>query len=266
MVSESLRDACAIAGRHLRQLLRLPEKLIGFTVMPVAMVLGLDTLFGGSMRVPGGGQYGAYVSAGVVTIMAVSTTALSALGVVDDLQDGMFDRLRSLPVDRRAILFGRVAVDSLPAVMAMLGVLFAAWTAGWPMGGLTSPAALGGVGLVLLLAVGCSCLGVAVGLTVRNAEAVTSLVPVCLLPLTFLSNAFVQPDGLPGWLRAPVEWNPVSAVITTMRELLGSPGVSVAAGFSGRHSTLVAVGFCLLLIALAVPAAVRAYDHARPAR
>lgn len=266
MVSPFLSDTCAIAGRHLRQLLRLPEKLIGFTVMPVAMVAGLDILFGGSMRLPGGGQYGAYVSSGVVTIMAVSVTALSALGVVDDLRDGMFDRLRSLPVDRTAILFGRVAVDSLPLVLTMLGVLVAARAAGWPVGDLGSPAALGGVGLVLLLAVGCSCTGVLLGLTVRNAEAVTSLVPVCLLPLTFLSNAFVQPDGLPGWLRAPAEWNPVSAVITTVRELLGAPGAPVAAGFPGRHAAFIAVGFCLLLIALSVPAAVRAYDHARPPR
>lgn len=111
----------------MHHLVRLPEKLIGFTVMPVAMVLGLGILFGGSMRISGGGEYGAYVAAGVITVMAVSTVAVSALGVVDDLQDGMFDRLRSLPVDRTAVLLGRALVDSLPVAMSIVGVLPAAW-------------------------------------------------------------------------------------------------------------------------------------------
>ncbi|NEE11270.1 ABC transporter permease, partial [Streptomyces sp. SID7499] len=66
-----LSDLYAIAGRHVHHLVRLPEKLIGFTVMPVAMVLGLGILFGGSMRISGGGEYGAFVAAGVITVMAV---------------------------------------------------------------------------------------------------------------------------------------------------------------------------------------------------
>ncbi|MYV44993.1 ABC transporter permease [Streptomyces sp. SID2888] len=260
-MAEFLGDVRAIAGRHLRHLLRLPEKLIGFTVMPVAMVLGLGILFGGSMRVPGGGPYGAFVSAGVVTSIAVSTTAVSALGVVDDLQDGMFDRLRSLPVDRTAILLGRIVVDSLPVVAAMAGVVPAAWAAGWA-DGLRPTAALAAVGLELLLAMGCSCLGILLGLTVRNAEAVTSVVPVCLLPVTFLSNAFVPPDGLPGWLRELVGWNPVTAVNSAVRDLLGHQDTMVAAGFPDRHAAPLAIGFCALLIALAVPAAVRAHGRA----
>lgn len=256
-----LGDVWVIAGRHFRHLLRLPEKLIGFTVMPVAMVLGLGILFGGSMRVPGGGQYGAYVSAGVVTSIAVSTTALSALGVVDDLQGGMFDRLRSLPVDRTALLLGRIVVDSLPVVVAMASVLPAARIAGWAAG-LRPTAALAAVGLEMLLAMGCSCLGVFLGLTFRNAEAVTSVVPVCLLPVTFLSNAFVPPDGLPGWLRELVGWNPVTAVNSTVRDLLGTPGAAATAGFPDRHAAPLAIAFCLLVIALAAPAAARAYGRA----
>lgn len=260
-----LSDTYAIAGRHLRHLLRLPEKLIGFTVMPAAMVLGMGILFGGSMRVPGGGPYGAYVAAGVVTAMAVSTVALSALGVVDDMRDGMFDRLRSLPVGRIAVLLGRVAMDSLPMIAAIIGVLPAAWIAGWPLG-LRLPELLAAVGLELLLAVGCSSLGVFLGLTIRNAEAVTSVVPVCLMPVTFLSEAFVPLDGLPGWLRTLAEWNPITAVTRTVRDLLTAPSTAAQAGFAGRHAALIAVVFCLVLTAVAVWAATRAYDRAGTVR
>jgi ABC-type multidrug transport system permease subunit len=264
-MSTFLSDSSAIAGRHLRHLVRLPEKLIGFTVMPVAMILGLGILFGGSMRVAGGGEYGAYVSAGVVTAMSVATVALSALGVVDDLQDGMFDRLRSLPVGRTAVLSGRVAVDSLPVVVSMAGVLPAAWIAGWTLDPGVS-GLLAAVGLELLLAVGCSALGVFLGLTFRNAEAVTSVVPVCLLPVTFLSDAFVPPDGLPGWLRTVAEWNPVTAVIRTVRDLLTTPSTVPEKGFAARHAPLIAVVFCLVLAAAASMAAARAYDREGPAR
>ncbi|MEU5365841.1 ABC transporter permease [Streptomyces sp. NPDC005925] len=264
-MSTFLSDSSAIAGRHLRHLLRLPEKLIGFTVMPVAMILGLGTLFGGSMRVAGGGEYGAYVSAGVVTAMAVSTVALSALGVVDDLQDGMFDRLRSLPVGRTAVLSGRVVVDSLPVAVSMVAVLPTAWIAGWTLDPGVS-GLLAAVGLELLLAVGCSSLGVLLGLTFRNAEAVTSVVPVCLLPVTFLSDAFVPPDGLPGWLRRVAEWNPVTAVTRTVRDLLAAPSTVPEKGFAARQAPLLAVVFCLVLTAAASAAAARAYDRAGTAR
>ncbi|PVE10038.1 ABC transporter permease [Streptomyces scopuliridis] len=263
-MTEFVSDTCAIAGRDLRHLLRLPEKLIGFTVMPLAMVLGLGILFGGSMRVPGGGEYGAYVSAGVVTSMAVSMTALSALGVVGDLQDGMFDRLRSLPVSRLAVLCGRVAVDSILVVVAMVSVASAAGIVGWPVGA-RPHAVLAGMGLEMLLGMGCSCLGIFLGLTFRNAEAVISVVPVCLLPVTFLSNAFVPPDGLPGWLRDVVGWNPVTAVTSTVRGLLSTSDAASTAGFFG-HPAPFALAFCLVLIALAAPAATRAYDRAGAAR
>ena len=258
---EFLGDTCVIAGRHLRQLVRLPEKLIGFTVMPVAMVLGMGLLFGGSMRVPGGGDYGGFVSAGVVTAIAVSMIALSALAVVDDLQNGMFDRLRSLPVDRTALLCGRIVVDSLPLAVAMASVVLVARLVGWPVD-LAPHTVLAAVGLEVLLGMGCSCLGVVLGLAFRNVEAVTAVVPVCLLPLTFLSNAFVPPDGLPGWLQELVGWNPVTAVITTVRDLLGSaPGPASTGGPAGSHPALYAVVFCALVIVLAVPAAARAYGR-----
>lgn len=264
-MTEFLSDTWAITGRHLRHLLRLPEKLIGFTVMPTAMVLGLAILFGGSMQVPGGGQYGAYVSAGVVTSLAVSTVALSALGVVDDLQNGMFDRLRSLPVDRTALLLGRVVVDSLPVMVATVSVVPAALIVG-STSGLLSPAALAAVGLEALLSMGCSCLGIFLGLTLRNAEAVTSVVPVCLMPVTFLSNAFVPPDGLPAWMGGLIGWNPVTLVTSTVRDLLGTPDATATTGFPGRHPAPLAIVFCLLLVAVAVPAATRAYRRAGQAR
>lgn len=264
-MSTFLTDTSAIAGRHLRHLVRLPEKLIGFTVMPVAMILGLGVLFGGSMRLTDGGEYGAYVSAGVVTAMAVSTVALSALGVVEDLQDGMSDRLRSLPVGRTAVLAGRVAVDSLPVIMSMAGVLPAAWLAGWTLSP-GVPGLLAAVGLELLMAVGCSSLGVLLGLTLRNSEAVTSVLPVCLLPVTFLSDAFVPPDGLPGWLRSVAEWNPVTAVTRTVRDLLTGGSAVPGDGFAARHAPLLAVVFCLVLTAAASGAAARAYDREGAAR
>jgi len=249
-VTEFLADTRAIAGRHLRHLLRVPEKLIGFTVMPALMVIGLGILFGGGIQLPGGQHYGSYVAAGVVTAMAISMTALSALGVVEDLRGGVFDRLRSLPIRRASILFGRITADLLLVLVAMAGVIAAARVLGWPLG--AAPLrALAASGLELLLGTGCACAGIFLGLTVRNTESTASVVPALLFPVTFLSNAFVPAGGLPGWLRWLVDRNPVSTVTGAVRELLG------VAGATGSSLGL-AAGFCLLLIAVAGPAAVHA--------
>jgi ABC transporter DrrB family efflux protein len=182
--------------------------------------------------------------------MAISLTALSALGVVEDLRGGVFDRLRSLPIRRTSILFGRIVADLLLVLVAMAGVLVAARVLGWPLGA-ALPRLLAATGLELLLGTGCACAGTFLGLAVRNTESTASVVPALLFPLTFLSNAFVPTAGLPGWMRWLVEHNPVSTVTGAVRDLLGVPAAN------GSSVPLAAV-LCLLLIAVAAPAAVGA--------
>ncbi|WP_367127664.1 ABC transporter permease [Saccharothrix sp. HUAS TT1] len=256
----AVSDALALFGRHTRHIARTPEKLLGVTLMPVAYVVIFGVLFGAAIALPGGGAYGEYLMAGIFTQTMLSSVSSTALGVADDLGNGLVDRFRSLPMSQGAVLLARTASNLVLSLVSIVVMAAVGLAIGWKVSA-GAAGALAALGLLLLFGFAMSWLGALIGLVVRGAEAISALAFLIVMPLTFLSNAFIPLDGLPGWLRAVCEWNPVSSVVAACRELFGNPA-QAGTSFPMRHPVPMAVALTLAVLLVCAPLAVRAYRGA----
>lgn len=251
-VLEGLRDGLVLAERNLRQIPRIPEALVFSTIQPIVFVALFAYVFGGAIPVPGG-SYREFLMAGVFTqTMAFATGAIS-VGIADDLQKGLIDRFRSLPIARSAVLGGRTAAEMVRQLVILVIMMVTGLVVGWRVhDGVLS--FLGAVALLMLLAYAMSWVGAFIGLAVPNAETANVAGFIWLFPLTFLSNAFVPPDSLPGWLQPIAEWNPISATVSACRDLFGNPNPAPVEWAVGKS-----IGWSLVILLLFIPLSVRRY-------
>ncbi|WP_244359707.1 ABC transporter permease [Microbispora triticiradicis] len=256
-----LTDTLVLAGRGYSRLRAQPAELVSVLVFPVIMTVLFGYVFGSAITLPGGGDYRNYLMPGIfMQVMAMGTVS-SATAVAEDMARGVIDRLRTQPIARGAVLAGRGLADlsramlSL-AMMAVTGLVIAGWR---PHG---SPfRVLAGFALLALFGFAMMWVGTYLGLFARSGAQADGLTFSWVLPMTFLANAFVPLEGLPGWLRAVADWNPMSAVVSAARELFGNPG-SAAASWPLRHPVTAAVCWSVLIIAVFAPLAVRRYRTA----
>jgi len=248
----TLTDSFAIARRILVRIFRSPEELATATSTPIIFVLLFRYVFGGAINV-GHTGYANYLMAGIF-VQTVAITSLGAgTGVAQDLHSGLIDRFRSLPIARSAVITGRV-VATLIRNLFTLGIVAAVGVVvGFrPEGGPAAWAAA--LGLLLLFGFATSWVGVAVGLLVRNVEAVQNVTMTLVFPLTFLSSAFVPAQTMPGLLRIFVAHQPMTQVVDAVRALVLAypvgPGAWLAAAWS------------LAIVAVFAPIAVYAYGRA----
>ena len=247
----TIADALVLAQRRLRPIPRIPEELVFAIIQPIMFVLMFRYVFGGAIHVTGT-TYVNYLMAGIfVQTIAFGSTS-TGLGIAQDLQRGLIDRFRSLPMSRSAVLTGRTLADLarntfVVLVMVIVGLLVGFRPAGSVLGWIE------GFGLLLLFGFALSWLGALMGLSVRSVEAAQSAGFIWLFPLTFASSAFVQTSSMPGWLRAFAEHQPVTLVINTVREfILGKP-----VGAEGWQT----LAWCLGILFIFVPLAVWAYGR-----
>lgn len=261
-MNEVLSDSSALIGRHMRHLARTPEKLIGVTIMPIALVLVFGYLFGSAMSVPGGGDYHEYIMAGIFVQMMLAGITTTAIGVSDDLRNGLVDRFRSLPMSQVAVLVGRTVSDLVLTLLSCIGITVVGYLIGWRTNnGILQT--LGGFALLLMLGYAVAWLGALIGLVVSNPEAVSSIAAFITMPLAFLSAAFIPLNNLPGWLQLIAEWNPISAVVGACRELWGNPNaVTSESAWPLQHPVPYSVVATSLFLVIIVPLASRAYRRA----
>jgi oleandomycin transport system permease protein len=246
------RHSAALAKRSLIKTMRTPEALIDVTIQPVIFLLLFTYLFGGAIA---GGDRHAYLQFLLPGMLAQSLAMGGvALGqnLNADIEKGVFDRFRSLPISRAAPLVGAVLADvvrylSVCVVMLVFGTImgFRVETGFWPA--VAAVALSIGFGL-------CFCwISVWVGMMVRTSGAVQGVMFLLVLPLTFGSNVFVATDTLPGWLQAFVSVNPITPLVETIRGLLiGGP-------VAGPLTTTLM--FMAGLLVVFVPLALRAYSR-----
>lgn len=178
------------------------------------------------------------------------------LAVTQDLNKGVVDRFRSMPMASGAVLVGRAVADMLQSVAALAVMTGVGYVIGWrPHHG--PLAALGALGLLLLLRFAMLWLGILLALVAGRPEMVQA-VQILVWPVGFLSNVFAVPESMPGWLGAVVEWNPMSATATAVRDLFGNPGGG-AGSWAADHAGLLAVVWPLALLAVFFPLAVRRF-------
>lgn len=219
----ALRDALVIGRRNLLRSVRLPQLLLFATVQPVMFLILFTYVFGGaitaSLPPAAVGEYLNWLVPGLMIQVAAFGSAQTAIGLTEDLQNGVIDRYRSLPMARSAVLAGRTGADlvrnaAVIGLMVSVGVLlgFRYQT--------SFPRFLAGYGLALAFAYSLSWVMAAVGLAVRTPEAVQSAAFLPVFPLVFASSVFLPTETMPDWLRAFADHQPLTVVTNAMRGLM----------------------------------------------
>jgi ABC-2 type transport system permease protein len=252
------RATVTVVWRNLIHIKRMPEMLLDVTVQSVMFVLLFAYVFGGSIDVPGT-NYKEFLLPGIMVQTMVFSSAIVAMGLTNDLQKGIVDRLKSLPISRASVLTGR-SISSLihssigVAVMGATGLLI-----GWRIRNGIVDGVLA-FGLLLLFGFAMIWLGIWVGSLMRTVEAVQGFMFTVMFPLTFVANTFAPTEAMPPWLRFIAEWNPVSALTQACRELWGNglPAPDDAA-WPLQHPVLVAVTWSIALTAVFAPLALSAF-------
>src|SRR5690606_25715840 len=251
---------------------RIPEMVLFGIIQPVMFVVLFTYVFGGSMKIGNTTDpnvYKNFLMAGIFAQTVTFATAGSGAGIADDMQKGLIDRFRSLPMARGAVLTGRTVADLVQTSITLLVLAVVALIVGWRPGS-AEPTNLGkvlaGFGLLLLLGYAFTWIGALIGLSVRTAEAATSGGSVWLFPVTFISNAFVDAGQMTPWLRHIAEWNPFSATVQACRELFGNPGVSTSDAWPMQHPVWASLIYSVLIIVVFRTLAVRKYRSAAAGR
>ena len=216
-------DTLVIAERNLIRLPRAPELLIAFTVQPIMFVLLFRYVFGGAIHTPGG-SYAEFLIPGIIVQNIAFGGFVTALGLNEDMQKGLIDRFRSLPMARPAVLAGRTAADVVTNALSMTILLVTGVIIGFSFHATVQHVI---VGIVLLLALGYafSWVFAYLGLLVSTPEAANSVGFLAVFPLTLISSAFVPASSMPEPLRSFADVNPFSIVVNELRWL-----------WTGQHS------------------------------
>ncbi|MFB7704687.1 ABC transporter permease [Streptomyces niveus] len=206
-------------GSPVCPLRRAPGSVIAALVQPVMFVLLLAYVVGGSL---GGADNRTFLMGGIFAQAVTFNAAFTALGLANDMDKGIVDRFRSLPVPRMAVILGRTLSDLAMSVVTLVVTSLGGLLVGWRIGTSLPEAALAYF-LILLFAFAVSWVGAAIGLMARSVEVAQSAGLIWLFPVTFVSSAFVSTATMPGPLRTVAEWNRVSATATAVRQLFGNP-------------------------------------------
>lgn len=246
------RDSWALTKRNLRTVKRQPQLLVFATVQPVIFILLFRYVFGGAIAAPPGIDYVNYLLTGIFVQTLTFAAIQTGIGLSEDVNKGLVDRFKSLPISRGAVLAGRIGADlvrNLFVVVAMVGV-------GYAVGFRFTNGVVGPLlALLLILAWGFvfSWVGALLGLALRTPETVQAAAFPTIFPLVFASSIFVPVQTMPGWLQAIVKVNPVTLVTDAVRALaLGEP-------FELLPSLGWAALAMALLLAVFVPLSVRRY-------
>jgi ABC transporter DrrB family efflux protein len=245
-------DAVAAARRNLIALRRVPQLLIFSTVQPVIFVLLFRYVFGGAIHIPGV-NYVDFLMPGIFVQTTVFGAIGSAVGLASDVNTGLLERFRSLPMARSAVLAGRTVADFVRNIFVTGLMVAVGFLVGFRIhNGVTSFVA--GVLLLLLFGYALSWIFVGVGLAVGNPETAQAAAFPIIAPLVFASSAFVPINSMPGWLQGFATHQPVSVTTSAVRALV--------LGGDTASFVLQSIAWSIGLLLLFVPLSVRRYRRA----
>lgn len=265
---DAVTDTLVITRRNLVRVVRLPQLLVFATIQPVMFLLLFNYVFGGAITqsLPPGveelidGRYIIFLLPGLMVQISTFGAGQTALGLTEDLSNGVVDRFRSLPMARSAVLAGRTLADLVRngAVMALMVLIAFLLGFRWQ----TSPwGFLAGFSLVLLFSYALSWVMATIGLLVRNPEAAQSAVFLPLFPFVFASAVFLPTQTMPGWLQAFANHQPITVVANAMRGLMVGPELLLP-GQSVGGQVLLSLVWIVGITAVFAPLAVRVYRRA----
>ncbi|GAA2360463.1 ABC transporter permease [Nonomuraea africana] len=216
----ALSASVTFGWRAMLKIKHVPEQLFDVTAFPIMMTLMFTFLFGGALA-GSPGQYLQFVLPGIMVQSVVMITMYTGVEVNKDIERGVFDRFRTLPIWRPAPMVGYLLGDMLRYVLASVVILLVGLILGFrPAGGVAGAAA--GIAVLVGFSFAFSWLWTMLGLILRSEKAVMGWSMMVLFPLTFLSNVFVDPSTMPGWLQVfVVDINPISHLVASVRSLMG---------------------------------------------
>jgi ABC-2 type transport system permease protein len=251
--ASALSSVATLAWRAMLKIKHVPFQLFDVTVMPIMFTLLFTYIFGGALAgTPR--QYIQYLLPGVLVQTVIFITVYTGMGLNTDIQKGLFDRFRSLPMWQPSPILGALAGDLFRYSMASTLILIVGFILGFrPEGGVVG--VLLAVGLVLVFAFALSWLWIIVGMLVRTPESVMTTSFIFLMPLTFASNIFVELGTMLAWLQVVVGRNPVTHLANASRKLMHGE----AAGTDVAWVLLASAAIVLI----AAPIAMRMYRKER---
>jgi len=258
----ALGDGAVVAKRNVIKIKRVPEILVFVLLSPIMFVLLFAFVFGGAIDVAGG-SYREFLIAGILAQTVVFGATFTGAGLADDMQKGIIDRFRSLPMARSAVLVGRTSSDVVYNVLSVTIMSLTGLLVGWGISTSVAEAALG-FGLLLLFAYAFSWVMAYVGLLIPSVEVINNASFMVIFPLTFVSNAFVPIETLPAALKTFAEWNPVSALTQAVRELFGNipPGTPEPTAWPLQNPVIYTLIWVVIIMAIFVPLSIRQYKRA----
>lgn len=253
-------DGHVIAKRNVIKIKRVPEVLIWVLMSPIMFVLLFAYVFGGAIAPPDGSNYREFLIGGIFAQTVVFGATFTGAGIAEDMSKGIIDRFRSLPMSRSAMLVGRTSSDVIYNVLSIAVMSLTGLIVGWRIRGSIGDALLA-YGLLLAFAFAFSWVMAWVGLLVPSVEVINNASFMVIMPLTFVSNAFVPLEFFPTFLQRFVEWNPVSAVTQAIRQLFGNSQPVIDGAWSMRHPVAYTLLWIALILAIFVPLSIRAYKR-----
>lgn len=255
----ALSDGAIVAKRNLIKIKRVPELLLWTTMSPIMFVLLFGYVFGGSIDIPGG-SYREFLIAGIFAQTVIFGATFTGAGLAEDMQKGIIDRFKSLPMARSAVLIGRTGSDVVYNLLSIVVMAITGLVIGWRIN-TSIIEALGGFLLLLLFAYAISWIMAYVGLVVSGPEVIQNASFMVIFPMTFIANTFVRAETLPSFLRTIAEWNPVSSLAQAAREAFGNtyPGMSNSTAWSLTHPVAYTLIWVAVFLAIFVPLSVRTY-------
>jgi len=248
-ITDTVSQTLIMAWRALKKMRRNPEQFFDVTLQPLLFTAMFAYIFGGAIS----GNVHSYLPLlipGIVAQTVLTTCMSTGVQLREDMEKGVFDRFKALPMARIAPLAGPMVADLVRYLIAagltfVMGVIIGYRPGGGPLG------VLAAIALAMFTGWALAWIFTFIGTIAKSARSVQGISFLFLFPLTFLSNAFVPVDTLPGWLQAFVKVNPVSHLVSATRALANQGTVTSQAGW-----TLLAG---LVVIAVFAPLAVRSY-------
>ncbi|HET9516653.1 MAG TPA: ABC transporter permease [Actinoplanes sp.] len=255
-------DGIVIAKRNLIKIKRVPDLIVFSTASPIMFVLLFAYVLGSGITIPGM-NYREFLMAGIFAQTMIFGATITGSGLAQDLQRGIVDRFRSLPMSQSAVLIGRTTSDLANNIIVIVIMSATGLLVGWRIRSSLLEAATGFV-LMLAFAYALSWAMAVIGLAVRSAEVFNNASFMAVFPLTFIANTFVTTSNLPAGLKLVAEWNPVSALVQAVRELFGnvSPQMPVPDAWPLQHPVIATVGWIVVLLVVFVPMAMHRYKKA----
>ncbi|SFG27407.1 ABC transporter permease [Sporolactobacillus nakayamae] len=246
---QSVRNSFTMAYRGILKIRRTPEQLFDVTLQPIIFTLMFTYIFGGAIS----GNVQSYLPViipGILVQTVITTSIVTGVQLREDMDKGVFDRFKSLPIARIAPLAGALLADTIRYTIATVLTFTMGYIMGYrPDGGLAY-VAIAGI-LVIVCSWAISWIFAFFGVIARTASSVQGISMLALFPLTFLSNAFVPVNTMPDWLQWFVKINPVSHLVTAVRNLANS-------GTFGWDFAISLIG-AAVIVAVFAPVTVRAY-------